>query len=224
LAYQCATVLGLVLTEFNRSVMGRYVELDSKSAGKTIVLHVSINFGAFSLFMAGTLLLAPVVFRDSYSIGYEYVGPLLFSQLIYGLYYIPVNILSLTHAKNGKLWRASAAGAITNVGLNFALIPALGAWGGVWSTIAGYAVMLGVALRYERRLIALLHQSFPLRVAVPALLAAAAQAAVTLIESTVWQAAVHAGLIVLMAAILLSVVRRQSRGRLERSLHLEADI
>ncbi|MCX6406096.1 MAG: polysaccharide biosynthesis C-terminal domain-containing protein [Propionibacteriales bacterium] len=208
LAYQCATVLGLVLMELNRALMPWYVKMSATSVDRGIRAHAAINVMLFSLFMAGTTVLQPLLFREEYSEAYQFLGPLVLSQLAYGLYFIPVNLLSLTIGRTSGVWRASATGAAANISLNVALIPHFGGWGAVSATIVGYLLMLVVATRLAPEASAMIRSAFPLTPACLLVATATAQSVVTMAASVQLQVVSHVTCLLIQTTAFFLVVRR----------------
>lgn len=155
LAYQASTVGGMAFTEFNRALMPRYARLGDNPQSRPIRSLVSEHLGTILALTGLALPLIPIlghhVFHGPFAAATTYVGPLLISQLIYGAYGVPTNLLTLAVGNSRRMWQASGLGALSNVALNFALIPDLGIWGGVIANIAAYGLMATGAIWLESK-------------------------------------------------------------------------
>jgi O-antigen/teichoic acid export membrane protein len=183
LAYQASAVLGMVLLESNRALMPYYarmvLHLDTGSVARVAVRQASIMIVVGGGALLASPLIGKVLFVGEYKGALDLVGPLLLAQLLLGLYYIPINVITLVRGISRHVWWASTAAAVTNVVLNICLLPAWGAWGAVTATLASYGVLLLVARRLERRHGSLLRQPRNTTVSLSLGLVGAALASVT---------------------------------------------
>jgi O-antigen/teichoic acid export membrane protein len=164
-AYQMASVLGLLLTETNRAFMPRYARASHTSAQaevrKLAVTQLVLMVALTSTAVLCSPVLSIFLFDGEYSVGAELVVALLVAHLPYGLYFIPTNVLTLTHGRTRRMWLASGSGAVVNIGLNVALLPLVGIWGAVWATLVAYLTMAIVAAALEKSSGGLLTSGIP---------------------------------------------------------------
>jgi O-antigen/teichoic acid export membrane protein len=151
IAYQMASVLGIVCLELNRALMPRYVRA-ADNPDEALRL-ARMQFAIFISFLGCALvvmpLTRPVIFNGEYAGAYPFLALLLLSQLCYSLYLIPANLVTLTAGISKRMWMASGAAVVTNVALNFAADPYFGAWGAVGANVMAFAVLVGVAVVIE---------------------------------------------------------------------------
>ncbi|MCD7806575.1 MAG: polysaccharide biosynthesis C-terminal domain-containing protein, partial [Lachnospiraceae bacterium] len=104
--------------------------------------------------LSRTQLMARILYASEYYERWIYTPVLLFSFVFHALAGFLGTIY--TSAKETKfLFGSAVAAALVNIGLNFALIPGLGAMGAAWATLISYFVMWLVRLLDSRRFIRL---------------------------------------------------------------------
>jgi O-antigen/teichoic acid export membrane protein len=92
--------------------------------------------GVFAFRSVLVQILAPAAYGDAESV----VGWVALSQLFYASYFIFSKGSMINNKTHQLVWGAVAAG-ITNIALNFILIPVIGILGAAIATLAGYAVL-----------------------------------------------------------------------------------
>jgi O-antigen/teichoic acid export membrane protein len=161
MAYAAGAVVAMALTEFNRALMNEYgrhvptVSADGRarreterSLGPLIELQVIVT--AVVTFVAAVLG-PPIfewVFPESYAVGADLLPLIVLGSGLFGLYYIPVDLLVLIEGRTRLLGLATWAGATANVIANLALIPRVGILGAAQATVIGYSVMLTAVSYY----------------------------------------------------------------------------
>jgi O-antigen/teichoic acid export membrane protein len=73
---------------------------------------------------------------------------------LFGLYLIPMNAVSVMAGHTKWVWMFTLLAAVTNVGLNLALVPRIGAMAAAIDTAVAYAVLLVGVFLYMRRVVA----------------------------------------------------------------------
>lgn len=135
-------------------------------------IHMFIQAMAFCV--ALMVIAAPVVLRlmapSSYWVGSGLLIPIIVSSFVMFLFSIYVNV-EYYYKATRQIALITASAAVINVGLNFWLVPALGAIGAAYTTLIAYSVSFLLHMRHARRLDPAL---FPLRIfGVPSLIIAA---------------------------------------------------
>lgn len=96
--------------------------------------------GVFAFRALLVQILAPAAYGDAESV----VGWVALSQLFYASYFVFSKGSMINNKTHQLVWGAVAAG-VTNIALNFILIPVIGIVGAAISTLAGYAVLSTLA-------------------------------------------------------------------------------
>jgi O-antigen/teichoic acid export membrane protein len=73
---------------------------------------------------------------------------------LFGMYLIPMNAVSVMAGETRWVWVFTLVAAATNIGLNLALVPRLGALAAAIDTAVAYAVLLVGVFVYMRRVVA----------------------------------------------------------------------
>lgn len=157
LSYRIAQAVGLVLTELNRAMMNEFgrlvgegdrVETRQQQLGG--LAEVQIAAAVAVGFVAAAL--GPPIFRLIFPPEYEAGAAVLpwvaLGYALYGVYFVPTQLLVLIEGRSGWLWTGTATGAIVNLGANLLLIPRVGIQGAAQATAIGYAAMLFVVSAY----------------------------------------------------------------------------
>jgi O-antigen/teichoic acid export membrane protein len=146
-AYQVANIVNIMLSEVNRSRQHRYVL--RSDAGHAIVERAERKLllrivAVTALPTAGaSAVVSGLGFAESFGVA---LGICLSFTAI--AFYLPVaNLLSLSIGRTSALAKASIAGAVANVAINFALVYELGIWSGVIANLIGYFVMYWMLTR-----------------------------------------------------------------------------
>ena len=94
-----------------------------------------------------TLILLP----ESYATAAQFIPWLALGACLFGLYLMPMNAITVTAGQTGHAWLITTFAAATNISLNLALVPRLGAYAAAVNTTIGYAILLAGVLVYMRR-------------------------------------------------------------------------
>lgn len=154
-AYQFATVVVTLITEINRAVLpsiGRTIGGTIASAKHVVHLQrmATLSIGAMSVALGRPVMefLLPPDFADAGDL----IGILAFGMVLFGMYYIPVNSISIHAGRTKWLWAGTFFAAAANLVANLLLVPRLGVAAAAWTTVGGYALLLAFTHRYARRL------------------------------------------------------------------------
>jgi O-antigen/teichoic acid export membrane protein len=69
---------------------------------------------------------------------------------LFGLYLIPMNVVTIMSGRNRWVWLVTLVAAVTNVALNLVLVPSFGVFAAAVDTVIGYAVLLVGVYGYMR--------------------------------------------------------------------------
>lgn len=160
LVYTVSAVVGTALAEFNRAILREYgrlidgepspAERDRRLAGLSDVQVVAAVLVAYAVAAVGPPLF-DVVFDSDYADGAAVIPWVGLGYMFFGLYYIPVNRLTVIEGRTGSLAVATTFGAVVNVVFNIILIPSQGIVGAAQATAIGYAAMCAAVAIYVRR-------------------------------------------------------------------------
>ena len=157
LAYQVAAPIGIVLVAINQGVSPLYAEASrSQRTGRALArlatyqVHISVLLGVAGAVLGPSIvrILFPPAYHDAGSL----VGWLAGGYLLYGLYLVPANRVSMTLGATRWLWVASVLAAIVNVVLNLVAVERYGALAAAINTSISYGVLLVGVLVYRWRL------------------------------------------------------------------------
>lgn len=146
LGYTLANVLQLLVTSANNAIMPEFAAASDDDAAFGRLADVSTYYlltaavaaVGFSLFMPVALeLFFPPDYRDAV----EILPWLALAFFALALYYAPMNVLSQTQRETKYVPALTVAAAVSNVGLNYLLIPAYGIVGAAASTLAAYVLL-----------------------------------------------------------------------------------
>jgi O-antigen/teichoic acid export membrane protein len=147
LAYQAAAPIGLVVVAVHQGVMPLYARAGADAAIRRGLRRVA----TFHVHLTGWLglaaiLLAPPVIVALFPSAYAPAAPLVpwigVGYVLFGLYVIPMDSLSLMIGRTRWLWIPTLAAASLNVALNVVLVPRFGVVAAAASTAVSYAILL----------------------------------------------------------------------------------
>jgi len=103
----------------------------------------------------GIVLLGPVVLPLIAPPGYQVASRLLplliLGGLLYGAYFLPMNVLSQTVGRTHGVSAVTLTAGLTNIALNLALVPRFGIWAAAVNTVIGYMLLLVLMHRRANR-------------------------------------------------------------------------
>ena len=153
-AFNIANVGVLIVAEVNRAMAVQYARDSlpgpSDATSRIARLQFVLALLTPTVLSAGLCIAGPLLLPAEYWGSISLVGPLSFLALGYGVYLVPMNLLTQTAGRTSKSWVASALGA----GLIFAttngLAVAFGVTGVAWANVAGYSIMAASAFLIVR--------------------------------------------------------------------------
>ncbi len=155
LASQIALVSALLVTELSRAYMPRYGEAvhesDHSHLQPIVRQQAILIFGLCGLTAVLGASVVNLALPEAYADAAELVPWVALGSVLLGLYYIPMNLLTVAHGKTRGVWLYSLAGATVNLSLNVLLVPRFGLIAAAVDTAAGYLVLLGLVLRAAHR-------------------------------------------------------------------------
>jgi O-antigen/teichoic acid export membrane protein len=143
---------------------------------------MGIMFMGTSVLIAGSKILTSLLLADSYYSSWQYV-PVLSIAMIFSAFSAFVGSVYFLEKRSIRSFATAAIGALTNIVLNFALIPFFGAMGAAVATVASYLVAFVIraydTTKYLR------FDLCPIKVAVNTL-AITAQTVIMLLDLPMW--------------------------------------
>lgn len=158
MGYAIGSLVGLVLTEANRAAMPTYARLltedGSRQAGA--ISRLATHQLLFSILVGlGMAALGPCVvlllLDPSYSRAAELIPPVSVGLVLFGFYFIPMNLISLVAGKTRWVWILTLSAGLLNVILNLILVRPFGIQMAAYNSVIGYAALLGLVILYQRR-------------------------------------------------------------------------
>jgi O-antigen/teichoic acid export membrane protein len=146
LGYQFGTAYQMVMTAVNNSLLpmfGRSAKDDKEfrliPSVATYYVLVITTIGLAVAVLAGDIivLLTPL----SYHSAGKVVPWVILGYLMMGIYYLPMNVLSITAGETKAVPFVTMAGATVNIGMNLLLVPKFGIMAAAVNTVLGYAVL-----------------------------------------------------------------------------------
>jgi hypothetical protein len=150
LACNFAFIASLILGEINRAVLAEYAR-EETPVPSAITLNIA-RAQLLSAFAVPACLGFGIVVASGILIPAEYVGAipvigyLLISQVLYGVYLVPMNYICQTVGDTRWSWIASVSGALVIFGLLLATGQGVSSMAAALITVCGYAVMCVLAI------------------------------------------------------------------------------
>jgi O-antigen/teichoic acid export membrane protein len=153
LGYQIVAVLGLVINSLNQSLMPEYARGDARNETGVRVEHVVTMQVLLTAYLGvAAALMIPVIINGFLPREYHGAGPLIpwlvLGYVMYGLYLIPMNLLTLVRGDTKWIWVITATTGAINVALNFALIPFWGIVAPAVVTAISYSLLFILIMAY----------------------------------------------------------------------------
>lgn len=143
-AYQLANIVNIVLAEVNRSRQHQYVGLSKADAPPIARREFRLLIGLVAALALPVSLASALLVGDAGAGTFWIAAGICLSFASLALYLPAANLIGLALGNTRALATASFAGATINIGLNFALVDALGVWAGVVANFAGFLMMYAV--------------------------------------------------------------------------------
>lgn len=154
--YQIAFVAGLAVTELSRAYAPRYGEaVGDTRARAELSRHAQQQALATLGVTAIVALLGPqavhLLLPEAYGGAARYIPWVVLGYAFLGLYYLPMNVLSIVAGKTNGIWLCTVAAAVVNIVANLALVPVFGPMAAAVNTAVGYLVLLALVSILARR-------------------------------------------------------------------------
>jgi O-antigen/teichoic acid export membrane protein len=183
LAANLAVPVAIAITSLNQAMMPAYASAgvhpeQRDHLANLIVIQLT---GVFAICLTGALLGGPVlllVAPHSYHDAAPLVAWIVLGYAFLGLYFVPMNGITLGAGRSGFVWVVSVLGAASNVALLLIFVPADGIMAAAIASAAAYLVLFVCISVYARR------PENPVRYRWPPLLGAAALAAFVYVAAT----------------------------------------
>ncbi len=154
LASNMATPLFVLMIGVNQALMPTYARAGKKGHTTNLRSLIKTQVAVVSMLSLACALLAPVAINVFLSVRFRPASGLtpwiVLGYTFVGLYWIPMNGVTLTHGRSQRIWVISLAAAIVNLGLIYAFVPRYGLEAAAIASAAGYAVLLVGVLVYSR--------------------------------------------------------------------------
>lgn len=154
LAAQMSLVLGMLYMSINSAFGPRYTKLKKENqheSAKELIKYFGIVIvisGIIVISLSGVIL--SLLVTEEYYSAHPFLIALLIGQMLYGF-----NLLSFSHLfyykKTKSIAKSSIAAAVVNIIVNLVLIPIIGVWGAVWSTLIAEGVRLFTNIYWAKK-------------------------------------------------------------------------
>jgi O-antigen/teichoic acid export membrane protein len=144
IAYQWVNLVGAVITALNRAVMPAHGRTIGGDRGEIRTLTSSYLVLVVFLVVAVAVLGPPLtdfLLPPAYDASIDLIPLLVVSQLFLGLYFVPMNELSIRLGAVRRVWVPTVVAAIISIALDVILIKTNGLAGAAVATTLGYAVL-----------------------------------------------------------------------------------
>lgn len=152
LAYQFGLPITMLGAALAQSTQPLFAEASLHGSASTSDIRRATTYQALLVIALGAtiaLLGGPVVrllLPETFAAAAALIPWIALGSTLFGLYFIPMNVIVLLAGRNQWVWVITVCAAATNVVLNVVLVPGLGILGAAINTAIGYGVLLvGVA-------------------------------------------------------------------------------
>lgn len=146
-AYQFGLPISVIAIALSQAVQPLYAE-----ASRDRVRHAQLAPAASNQILTTALLtmivalLGPPAVRaflpSSYAPAASLIPWIAVGHGLFGLYFIPMNAVTLLSGRNQWVWLVTVTAALANIGLNLLFVPRFGAGAAAVNTCVGYAILL----------------------------------------------------------------------------------
>lgn len=155
-AYQFGMPISVIAIALTQAVQPLYAEAsladDRHPELARSASHQVVTTGFLT--MAVALLGPPAVLGflpGSYAAAAPLIPWIALGHGLFGLYFVPMNAITLLSGRNQWVWIVTVTAALANVGLNLLFVPRIGATAAAVNTAVGYAILLvGVSVYMHR--------------------------------------------------------------------------
>ena len=146
LGYTLANVLRLVVTSANNAIMPEFAAAGGDESAFDRLADVSTYYLLLTAVAAvGLSLFMPTAIRLFFPADYQdaikMVPWLALAFFALAMYYVPMNVIAQTQRETKYIFLLSIVAAVTNIGLNYLLIPEYGIVGAAASTFVAYLLL-----------------------------------------------------------------------------------
>lgn len=149
----CSGLL-LLYSGLSQGSMPAYAHAQNLAGRARLTRVVSDQFALTALIgLAGAIILPIVVleaFPSDYSEAADLCAPLALAYTLAGIYFIPMNTVTLTFGQTRWVWLASGFAALVNTVLVYGLGSSGGVTAAVFAPVASYAVLLAATAAYAK--------------------------------------------------------------------------
>lgn len=158
-AYQLALPISMIAVALSQGVQPMYAQASVDNAARRAAGAASTHQALIVAGLAGAVaaLGPPIVLAvlpSEYADAARFIPWIALGVGLFGLYLIPMNAVSVMAGHTRWVWVFTLLAAVTNVGLNLALVPRIGALAAAIDTAVAYAVLLVGVFAYMRRVVA----------------------------------------------------------------------
>jgi O-antigen/teichoic acid export membrane protein len=155
MGYQIALAAGMAVTEINRAFMPRYGEAIHGTQGRAALSRHATHQVLATLGVTGAVALTGPqvvhhVLPSAYQDAAAYIPWVCLGFAFLGMYYVPMNIVSIIVGETGGIWIRTMIAAAANVTANLLLVPVYGPMAAAVNTALGFFVLLTLLLRLAR--------------------------------------------------------------------------
>jgi O-antigen/teichoic acid export membrane protein len=156
-AFLLTLPVNLVSVALSQATQPLFVQAASSAQRRTELGRVvTLQVIAVALVGAMVALLGPpatrILLPPEFAGASQYIPWLAAGSCLFGLYLIPMNAVAVMAGRTTHVWVITIVAAMTNVALNFALVPRFGAMAAAVDTTVGYAILFAGIVVYLRRL------------------------------------------------------------------------
>jgi O-antigen/teichoic acid export membrane protein len=155
-AYQFGLPISVIAIALSQALQPLYARasLDHAKQGQ-LATAASNQILATALLTMIVVLLGPPAVRGLLPASYAPAGALIpwiaLGQGLFGLYFVPMNTVTLLSGRNQWVWLVTGTAALANIGLNLLFVPRFGAAAAAVNTCVGYAILLAGVTAYMYR-------------------------------------------------------------------------
>ena len=155
-AYQFGLPISVIAIALSQAVQPLYAQASIDHARQAqLAPAASTQVLTTALLTMVVLLLGPPAVRGllpaSYAPAASLIPWIALGHGLFGLYFIPMNAVTLLSGRNQWVWLVTVTAALANIGLNLLLVPQFGAAAAAVNTLVGYAILLVGVTAYMYR-------------------------------------------------------------------------
>lgn len=157
MAYQFSLPIGILSVAIAQSVQPIFAAAAVSDANRSLLGRVATFQAIAVAYLTMTVVvLGPPAVRlllpPAYSEATSFIPWIALGTGLFGLYFIPMNAVTLLAGENRWVWPVTLTAASANVLLNLVLVPTIGAMAAAIDTAIGYGLLLAGVSMYARKL------------------------------------------------------------------------